>query len=292
MDSAIDDRDAGICETARGTLLATTFTSLAYAERLERATPETGPSGPRWPADRLSAWRAAHERLSAAEREQLLGCWMLRSTNGGVTWSAPYRVPVNSPHGPVALSDGRLLYAGKLLWREQRRIGVAESVDDGLTWRWLTEIPARDGDSFADYHELHVAEAAGGRLIVHIRNHNAANSRETLQSESDDGGRSWSEPHTIGVWGLPSHLTRLRDGRLLMTYGHRRPPFGNQARLSEDGGASWSAPITLSDDGNGSDLGYPSTAELDGGSLVTVWYEALASSPFAVLRQADWQLAG
>ncbi len=292
MDSAIDDRDAGICETARGTLLATTFTSLAYAERLERAMTEPGGSNPQWPAARLSAWTAAHERLSAAEREQLLGCWMLRSTDGGLTWSAPYRVPVNSPHGPVALSDGRLLYAGKTLWREHRRIGIAESLDDGLAWRWLAEIPERDGDSFADYHELHLVEGSDGRLIAHIRNHNRTNLRETLQAESYDGGRSWSEPHTISVWGLPSHLTRLRDGRLLMTYGHRRPPFGNQARLSEDGGTNWSAPITLSADGKGSDLGYPSTAELDDGSLVTVWYEEPVSSPFAVLRQADWNLAG
>ena len=41
---------------------------------------------------------------------------MLRSTDGGMNWSAPYRVPVNSPHGPVALSSGRLVYAGKKLW--------------------------------------------------------------------------------------------------------------------------------------------------------------------------------
>ena len=37
----------------------------------------------------------------------------------------------------------------------------------------------------------------------------------------------------MGVWGLPSHLLRLRDGRLLMTYGYRRAPFGNQARDHE-----------------------------------------------------------
>src|SRR4051812_17120215 len=30
MDTAIDDRDAGVCETPQGSLLVTTFTSLAY----------------------------------------------------------------------------------------------------------------------------------------------------------------------------------------------------------------------------------------------------------------------
>ena len=53
-------------------------------------------------------------------------------------------------------------------------------------------------------------------------------------ARSLDGGKTWSVPHTIGVWGLPSFLLRLRDGRLLMSYGHRRAPLGNQARISSD----------------------------------------------------------
>jgi sialidase-1 len=95
-----------------------------------------------------------------------------------------------------------------------------------------------------------------------------------LQSESKDGGKTWSEPHSIGVWGLPSHLLRLRDGRLVMTYGHRRKPFGNQARISTDNGQTWGEAMILSGDGIGGDLGYPSTVELPDGTLLTVWYES------------------
>ena len=40
MDSAIDDRDAGICETGSGALLVTTFTSLTYESRMKNLTPE------------------------------------------------------------------------------------------------------------------------------------------------------------------------------------------------------------------------------------------------------------
>ena len=290
-DSAIDDRDAGVCETKLGSLLVTTFTSLGYVDFLNEAKPGTKGRFMDWTSDRIAAWNAAHHRLSAAQREQMPGTWMLRSADGGVNWSAPYRVPVNSPHGPIALSDGRVIYAGKRLWHPNRRIGVAESHDDGQTWRWLAEIPTRDGDEFAEYHELHIVEATDGRLVAQIRNHNQANERETLQTESHDGGRTWTVPHAIGVWGLPSHLARLRDGRLLMTYGHRRAPYGNQARVSEDNGDSWSAPLTISDDGAGYDLGYPSTVELDDGSLVTVWYERMAESPYAVLRQSVWSLS-
>jgi hypothetical protein len=197
---------------------------------------------------------------------------------------------VNSPHGPIALTDGRLLYAGKELWKKPHRNGVCVSDDDGQTWKWLAEIPTRPGDNPADYHELHAVETADKRIIVHIRNHNKANAGETLQCESADGGKTWTEPHSIGVWGLPSHLLRLRDGRLLMSYGHRRKPFGNQARLSTDHGRTWSEPLTISDDGITGDLGYPSTVELDKGRLLTVWYEVMKGSPRAVLRQARWRI--
>lgn len=281
-DSPIDDRDSGILETSSGSLLVTTFTSLAYEAALKDS------SG--WPPEKAARWQAVNLRTTPAQRRSLLDTWMLRSTDGGMTWSTPYRVPVNSPHGPIELADGRLLYAGKQLWQPGGKVGVCESSDDGKTWRWLSGIAARPGDTAEQYHELHAVQAADGRIIVHIRNHDAQDSGETLQSESADGGRSWSTPHSTGVWGLPSHLLRLRDGRLLMTYGYRRAPFGNQARTSTDHGRSWSDPIVISDDGASGDLGYPSTAELASGELITVWYESLKVSARAVLRQARWSL--
>jgi hypothetical protein len=290
LDSAIDDRDAGVVETAKGSLLVTTFTSLAYEAVLERARGNAPGGAGAWPAERLDAWMAAHNRLSAEQRRAELGQWMIRSTDGGVTWSARYSSIVNSPHGPFPVGDGRLLYAGVELWSKPRRVGVCESVDDGQSWRWLADIPARPGDDPAQYHELHGVACEDGRLVVHIRNHNKANNRETLQTESLDGGKSWSVPRATGVWGLPSFLLRLRDGRLLMTYGHRRAPFGNQARVSPDGGRTWSEPVVISGDGIGGDLGYPSTVELADGTLLTVWYEVMEGSPRAVLRQARWRL--
>ena len=280
MDTAIDDRDAGICITPTGTILVTTFTSLAFETSLARAKD--------WPADRVARWQAVNRRTTERQRQYLLDTWMLRSTDGGMTWSAPFRVPLNSPHGPTALSDGLLLYAGKKLWSEGTKVGVAESKDDGHTWTWLSDIPARPGDRVSEYHELHAAEAKDGTIIVHIRNHNPRNKGETLQCKSRDGGRTWTSPHEIGVWGLPSHLLRLHDGRLLMSYGYRREPFGNLSRFSSDSGKTWSEPVILSDDGPGVDLGYPSTVELANGRFVTVWYESMKGMPHAVLRQAVW----
>lgn len=291
LDGPIDDRDAGVLETSTGSLLVTTFTSLAYEEYVLNKVLEKKPGEPGvWPEEKLGRWLAVHNRLNAEQRQAELGQWMIRSTDGGVTWSERYPSIVNSPHGPVQLDDGRLLYAGKELWTGGKRVGVCESLDDGQTWQWLSEIPTRPGDDAGEYHELHAVDAGNGQIVVQIRNHNEPNSRETLQCESEDGGRTWTTPHSIGVWGLPSHLTKLKDGRLLMTYGYRREPFGNQARVSEDAGRTWSDPVTISGDGVGGDLGYPSTVQLGDGSLLTVWYEKLGGSQHAVLRQARWVL--
>lgn len=286
LDGDIDDRDAGILETAQGTLLVTTFTSLAY-EPILTAGEKKGD----WPREKLERWQAVQRRTTPEQRKQQLGVWMIRSTDGGRTWSPPYDSLVNSPHGPIQLADGRLLYAGKDLWRPGEKVGVCESNDDGQTWKWLAEIAPRDGDRTEEYHELHAVEAADGRIVLQIRNHNKQSAGETLQCESSDGGQTWSKPASIGVWGLPSHLLRLRDGRLLMTYGHRRAPLGNQARVSEDSGKSWSEAMIISGDGVTGDLGYPSTVELGNGDLLTVWYEVRPGSPRAILRQARWKIA-
>lgn len=286
LDSDLDDRDAGLLETARGTLLVSTFTSNAYLAPLDKARREGA-----WNADRLSAWERTHRRLTDEQRRQELGTWMIRSTDGGRTWSPRYDSIVNSPHGPIQLRDGRLLYPGKQLWTEEKRIGVAESDDDGATWRWLAEIPPREGDQVLQYHELHGVETDHGRIVVLIRNHNPANNQENLQTESDDGGRTWSPPRPIGVWGIPAHLLRLRDGRLLMTHGHRRQPIGNQVRVSSDGGRSWSDPVVIYGEAKSTDMGYPSTVELASGDLLTVWYELIPPRSQAVLRQLRWRLS-
>ena len=285
MDGGIDDRDAGVLETSSGAMLITTFTSNAYEPMLAAAEAKPGS----WDEKRLERWMATHNRLSRPARKASLGVWMIRSTNGGITWSGRYRSILNSPHGPIELSDGRIFYAGKQLWKGDK-VGFAQSVDDAQTWEYLTDLPVRDGDDKANYHELNAIECESGRIVVHIRNHNKKNSGETLQSHSTDGGKTWSTPRSIGVWGLPSHLQRLGDGRLLMSYGHRRNPLGNQARVSNDEGKTWSAAMVISGDGHSGDLGYPSTVEFADGSLLSVWYERMKNSPNAVLRQADWTI--
>ena len=281
LDGPTDTRDAGLLETSKGTILVTTFTSLAYEAVLARAGKDGREPG------RLARWRAAKERLGRGKADP--GVWIIRSDDDEITRGGRSDSILNSPHGPTQLADGRLLYAGRDPWRGGK-VGVGESSDHGRIWQWLSAIPDRDGDSIAEYHELHAVQAADGRIVCHIRNQIKANHWETLQTESSDRGKMWSVPVSIGVRGLPSHLLRLRNGLLLMSHGHRRRPFGNQARMSTDHGRTWSDPMMISGDGLGTELGYPITVELDDGSLFSDWYEVMQGSPRAVLRQARWTI--
>ena len=91
---------------------------------------------------------------------------------------------------------------------------------------------------------------------------------------SPDEGRSWymlDQPR-IDNSGNPATLTRLKDGRIAMTYGWRRAPYGMRARLSADEGQTWSSEFILRSDGMTWDLGYPRTVQRSDGHLVTVYY--------------------
>jgi sialidase-1 len=280
-DSLTDDRDTGIVETKSGVLLASFYTSIAYQQHMnapERLLAEV--FGPGLNAE-LERWRAAEHSATQAERKADIGHWLIRSTDHGRTWTARYPVPGYNPHGPIALADGRVFYAAA----DGKKAAAWISTDDGLTWSHVGDLPTRAG-------ELHAVEAGDGTLIVQVRDKLVTNGgvkQRTLQTESHDGGTTWSKQRFV-TDGYPPHLVRLKDNTLVCTYGSRIAPLGIRAKISRDHGQSWSEEFFLTDDAPNWDVGYPSTVQLSDESLVTVWYEAPANSHLAALRQAKWRL--
>lgn len=96
-------------------------------------------------------------------------------------------------------------------------------------------------------------------------------------ARSDDNGATWKmisriTPHVTGNSGNPPSMVQLKDGRLVVTYGHRAEPYGIRARISSDQGATWGDEIILRKDAGDRDLGYTRTVVRPDGKLVTVYY--------------------
>lgn len=95
------------------------------------------------------------------------------------------------------------------------------------------------------------------------------------QTESLDGGHTWSAPKQLPIWGHPPYLLKLKSGNLLMVYGHRRDPYSVRAILSHDEGRTWDMDslVTLKTfEPARYDLGYPIATQLDDGRIVVAYY--------------------
>jgi hypothetical protein len=181
-----------------------------------------------------------------------------------------------SSHGGIQLADGSLLVAS---YRGHGgHIGVHKTPALRQPWQQVTTINCPEPDSFR-FAEPHVLQLPSNRIIMMIRFtnivYNDQNPRYHLwETYSDDNGITWAAPFETPLWGYPPHLTLLSDGRVLCTYGYRRPPYGQRACISKDG-ITWNPAdeIVIRDDAPNRDLGYPVSIELEPGIVLTVFYQ-------------------
>lgn len=209
------------------------------------------------------------------------GTSLLRSVDQGRTWSPRQRIRMEGlgrfgARAPVTeMPDGSLFLAvhAKHGRFDRFRSYLIRSRDHGKTWGELTPMAGKKDDQ-RTFVEPFVLVRKNGDMIAMYRTSGVLD-RYVYQNESTDGGKSWTEPHNTELYGFPSFLMELKDGRILWLRGYRRQPYGLRAVLSRDGGKTWDAKneIVLRDDGGTSDLGYPSAVEFeDGRVLVVYWF--------------------
>jgi len=239
------------------------------------------------------------------EMREIEGVWLTRSGDGGATWSPIYKANAapmrwaQPKDNVIEMPDGALLMPaeGQMFDRtkyapnihDPLRSFVLRSDDQGLHWEYYATV-AYDAAGIVAFWEPSLARRDEGLLVCMMRTmQNPRNRHDRLWiATSDTGGLSWSAPRPTKLWGYPPDLIRLRDGRLLCTYGHRREPFGIRGCISDDG-VRWDPAdeFTIREGGTRParqdvwwHIGYPTTIQLDDGALLSVFHEWTQEEPY------------
>jgi hypothetical protein len=164
----------------------------------------------------------------------------------------------------VAMPDGELLATAYgrfdddhvpveyLPEMKQTRCYLIRSKDEGRTWTYVSTIAKPPGgqEGFGEPVMVRLQQGPrAGRLICQMR---VGREHAVHQTESDDGGRTWTKPRAL-KWtysrfgrerelvGVDPDLIEMSDGTLVMGYGHK-PDYmddGNFLAFSLDQGGTW-----------------------------------------------------
>jgi hypothetical protein len=228
------------------------------------------------------------------------------SKDAGRTWSRSFLLPLDGLQALGAMNssmvrpDGRVLLfmfeVSKDGWN--RHPLVYRSTDDGTTFHFMSFITPKD-DPFAagtgNWTDLPFAFGGhrwfyprgymlpNGRILCVLRSQRDPTSvMWTEVYKSDDGGQTWGFLSRVNDFGAPGSLVRMDDGRLVMVYGYRVPPFGVRAAVSEDEGLTWGPEMIVRDDGGSWDLGYPNAWNAGPGKVGVLYYINTKDDPIQV----------
>lgn len=301
VDTPWDDRDAGIVNLGDGRYLVTTFDPPCAEGQWYRDPKRT---------DTGSVISRMYAEM-IGDQTPYTGSFVYLSDDQAESFRPAAKIPVTAPHGPILTKDGRLVYVGKNDYGEgmentlpvDRPVECWESRDKGVTWSYLGTIPKPAGLEEIEYCEPHVAEAEDGTLIAHIRldSYYADPEKKPTftvhQSESRDGGRTWTAGHPVtGLsleedrTGSPPHIMTLHNGTLISVYGRRIPPYGQRVMISEDNGRTWDIDHVVTDSEPDGDTGYPASVELPDGDIITVAYGKRHAGERCGIYYTRWRL--
>lgn len=296
-DTPVDDRDTGIAYMGEGRLIVSFFTIGAESFRQGGGYADLWDymANPQQNASKRKQW------TKYTDEELKGGKWYLLSDDYGQTWTAPIKAPVTAPHGPTVANDGSLIFCGA---GDGGYIYLYRSYDFGRTWELVTRLqtPSKGetGGVGFSFTEAYCIQLRDGKYVACIRAGviGVANDSATLRvfiSYSDDGENFTKAVPVPDVVGAPPHLLELSNGALLLTYSYRGgieddDVVGARGRVSYDGGKTWDEEIIISESFLGADLGYPSTVELDDGTLITTYYQPAHGDTGSSLLYTRWRL--
>ena len=206
--------------------------------------------------------------------------WFYTSNDRCRNWSGPFAFAIEgidkvcTRTDLIALGPRDCLMFGSAAKKsdgKEGRVFCARTTDGGLHWKLVALIGPEPASGYAIMPST--VRLPSGALVTAIRNGGAK--RNGIDAwRSDDSGGHWTPlgDATPDIGSNPPALVLLKDGRLCLSYGYRRKPFGARARISGDEGRTWGPEIILRDDGLTGDLGYPRSIVRPDGKVLTVYY--------------------
>lgn len=214
-----------------------------------------------------------------------LGGYLVRSMDGGKTWGDVIYPPHIEPEilndalgDPVAAYNRGALYEandGRILWIVAAHDALTKtsnhlitSKDKGLTWDYVSPVAV---DSVISFNEASIIETPRGDLVGFLRTANFED--QAVISRSTDGGKTFKW-ESMGFQGHPLNALRLKDNRVLLTYGYRHKPYGIRARILNPECTDFAtAPeIVLRDDGGTTDIGYTWATQMKDDQVLVIYY--------------------
>lgn len=175
---------------------------------------------------------------------------LLRSSDGGRTWSEPVVVDAGLPRDQYTANDaGTLLQIAPDRWiypletwkphgwkgPPDQKAAALFSHDQGTTWSDFTVV-ADDTDNRRLWWDQMNCILGNGRLYTMFWTHLYGTS-DDLNNHwvmSDDEGRTWSEPRPTNLRGQVCTPIPLADGRVAAIYNYRHEPQGIRVAVTED----------------------------------------------------------
>ena len=233
-----------------------------------------------------AAWWTAGSGFEPTQTPQLM---MVRSTDDGLTWSAPvnltrqvkqepWHFTFQGPGRAITMADGTLVVPFQ--HQEPDRTpaaGVMYSKDRGATWHVHEYAKINTTES-------QVVEVESGVLMLNMRD-NRKTGRAVYITK--DLGRTW-EPHpSDGQLTEPVCMASLiKAGHLLLfsNPSHPRERCNMTIRISEDGGVTWPRKLLL-DEGHG--WGYSCLSMIDEETVGILYESSQAHMTFQAVKLKD-----
>ncbi|WP_027343560.1 exo-alpha-sialidase [Hamadaea tsunoensis] len=277
VDGEHDDRDPKLVQLSDGTVLLSYF---------------------------VLEWKA-----EAGRPFRVWGTYVVRSADGGRTWSAPVLVGGDQmrwavSHGaPVELPGGDLLLpvygtdperlldpAAEVHVRDAlklERAVVVRSLDGGRTWPAETAAVVASGHAF-HFQEPTLTVLPDGGIVALIR----TTAKHAYLSRSADRGHTWSPPAETDLPASSHHVLTLGDGGVLVAYGDTSRRFSPRrntvARVVPRPAETWNGwpDIELYDSGH-YDQANPSSVEIAPGRFLTIGFDVPHGTVVGVFSSRD-----